>query len=604
MMDHLPVEIIVHILSFLSVADLICVSRVNKRIGELAGDQQLLRHLDLRQAYSCSQEDLKILLRPKNRCYMVHRLDMDAVYWFRPPFDTIARMKNLKSLHLRGISLTFKQLHSLLTAGLPLQELSIDWPKCSQQPMNMIEEMQEGLSHLKFLCLTVQLLNNVVNQFLRQCHIPFRLLLYCSKLHQHFPFRNRWDIIFTSKPSNLREVLTLQSEGNIMTEKNHEHLSPLKQVTEVVYDSLGVSDVPNLTATLYAHPRLKGLQIQLSRQHVELQSICEAAPQLLWLRLHMPDSEKEKRKGYVHSISTLHQLTHLSLPAHILCETCGTEKGCTTPAIPQVSTPNFKRPRLGVTSEEDADAGILNLIIDNCPQLTLLEIGVEDTAFKSQAARSTYWHSLKNIRKLKKLTHLTLCNIPVTNGSFLHEIAAGCPRLKFLKLANLGPSGKCCYLKELTDCVTHMACLTHFSIHQQYIAPATALLTALKRCHKLQRLSITSLHDMLPMDLFALEQLIEAQSSLIFAALESVSTPMTACYKFTKRQKKFSRPALVVLAYNKAKEHMPSIPLVHRDMIDLNSSLCGSSHLCYYQDFSFRHYVLHNHESGIYDIQE
>ncbi|XP_045106181.1 uncharacterized protein LOC123501421 [Portunus trituberculatus] len=603
MMDHLPVEISVHILSFLSVADLICVSRVNKRFSELVGDQHLLRHLDLRQAYSCSQEDLKILLRPKIRCHMVHTLDMDAVYWFRPPFDTIARMKNLKSLHLRGISITFKQLHCLLTAGLPLQELSIDWPKCSQQPMNMIEEMQEGLSHLKFLCLTVQSLNSVINQFLKQCHIPFRLLLYCSKLHLHLPSINRLDIIFSSKLSNIREIITLQCKGSNVTKKNQEHLSSLNQVTEVVYDSLSVSDVGDLTATLSAYPRLKGLQIQLPKQYVEIQSIFEAVSQLLWLRLHMPDSEKEKRKGYVQSITNLHHLTHLSLPAHILCETCSTEKAYAAPALPHASTPNFKRPRLGVSNKEDADAGILNLIIDNCPHLTLLEIGVEDAPFKSQAESPIYWHSLKNIRKLEKLTHLTLCNIPVTNGSFLHEIAAGCSRLKFLKLANLGPSGKCCYLKELADSVPHMANLTHFSIHQQYIAPATALLTALKRCHKLQRFSITSLRDMLPINLFALEQLIKEQSSLIFVALESVSTPMTACYKFTQRQK-FSRPALVVLAYNKVKEHMPSIPLAHHDMIDLNSSLCGSFHLCYHQDFPFRHYVLHNYESGTYDVQQ
>lgn len=598
-MDHLPAEIIVHIFSFLPLYDLMCVSQVNKKISELARDQHLLRHLDLRQEYLCTQNDLQTFLR--SRYYLVHGLDMDAVYWFRPPIDIIARMKNLKSLHLRGISLTFKQLHRLLSAGLPLQELSIDWPKCSQQPMNMIEEMQEGLSHLKFLCLTVQsvqLLNNVVYQFLKQCHIPFRLLLYCSEVPRYVSLRNRWDIIFASRPSDFREVLTLQFKGNNMTEKNHEHPSLLSEVTEVVHHS--DSDVADLTPTLCAHPRLKGLQIQ---QDVELQSICEAVPHLLWLRLHIPDSESEKRKGYIHSISTLHHLTHLSLPLHILCETCGTEKAYTTSAVPQVNTPNFKRPRLGVKSEENVDAGILNLIIDNCPQLTLLEIGVEDATSKSQAERPIYWHSLKNIRKLDKLTHLMLCNIPVTNGSFLHEIAAGCPKLKFLKLANLGPSGKCCYLKDLTDCVTHMACLTHFSIHQPYIAPATALLTALKRCHKLQRLSITCLHDMLPMDLLALEQLIEAQSSLIFVALESISTPMTACYKFTRRQKKISRPALVVVACNKAKEQMPSIPLAHQDMMDLHSSMCGSSHPCYHQDFPYRHYVLHNHESGIYDIQ-
>ena len=50
--------------------------------------------------------------------------------------------------------------------------------------------------------------------------------------------------------------------------KNLEHPSPLNQVTEIVYDSLNVSDVADLTETLSAYPRLKGLQILLPRQHV------------------------------------------------------------------------------------------------------------------------------------------------------------------------------------------------------------------------------------------------------------------------------------------------------------------------------------------------
>lgn len=42
-MDHLPVEIVLQIFTFLPVADLIRVSLVSKRFWELAGDQQLLR---------------------------------------------------------------------------------------------------------------------------------------------------------------------------------------------------------------------------------------------------------------------------------------------------------------------------------------------------------------------------------------------------------------------------------------------------------------------------------------------------------------------------------------------------------------------------------
>ncbi|KAG0711292.1 hypothetical protein GWK47_020915 [Chionoecetes opilio] len=175
--------------------------------------------------------------------------------------------------------------------------------------------------------------------------------------------------------------------------------------------------------------------------------------------------------------------------------TVGTETTFTPSAAQKrLLTPKFKSQRLGANSNVgDAEAGILNFIIDNCPLLTMLEIGVDETPDENNestpkdgsvipplnvkgslmsdcpaALRSRslprnpiYWHALKNIKKLKRLTHLTLCSIPVTNGEFLHEIAIGCPRLKFLRLSNLGPSGKCCYLKDLTESVTLMACLTH-----------------------------------------------------------------------------------------------------------------------------------------------
>lgn len=83
---------------------------------------KLFRHLDFRQAYTCSQDDLKAFLRSPKRCCSVHSLNLDGVYWFRPPLATIARMKKLVSLHLRGINITFCQLHGLLTAGLQVSE--------------------------------------------------------------------------------------------------------------------------------------------------------------------------------------------------------------------------------------------------------------------------------------------------------------------------------------------------------------------------------------------------------------------------------------------------------------------------------------------------
>lgn len=601
-MDHLPVEIILHILSFLPVADLIRVSRVNKKISELAGDQQLVRELDLRQAYTCSQDDLKLFLRPKGRCLLVHRLDMDCVYWFRPPFDTIIRMKNLNALHLRGIPLTLRQLHGLLTADLPLQELSIDWPKGSQQPITMIEEMQTGLCHLKFLCLYIEksfgnMTTKFLNQVLNQCQIPFHLVLYCPVL-EYYISRSRCDMIFTCQPTSPLPMVS--SSQRAWFEENVEQHSTHSQVTEVVSAHLDLDRVTDAIAAV--HTSLKALQILNipEESYIDLRGISKAVPGLQRLKLTVVNSKKDMRKEVVQSISAFHHLTHLSLPVHILSETCGTENTCNASARPRdLHPPSFKRPRLGVTNEEDVEAGVLNIIINNCTLLTMLEIGVEEVEDyitpRSLPGRPIYWHSLKNIKKLHRLTHLALCNIPVTNGGFLLEIAVGCPKLEFLNLANLGSSGKCCYLKELTDSVIHMTNLVHFRLQHQYLAPATALFMALKRCQKLQRLTIACLRDALPMDLSALEHLIKALPSLILVAVHAAGTPQSAYDKLKRKLKQLSRLALVVSAtnYYGTNDGPYPVPFAHRDMIHISNWMSGSySNSFYHQDFSSRHYVL------------
>ncbi|KAG0711291.1 hypothetical protein GWK47_020914 [Chionoecetes opilio] len=76
------------------------------------------------------------------------------------------------------------------------------------------------------------------------------------------------------------------------------------------------------------------------------------------------------------------------------------------------------------------------------------------------------------------------------------------------------------------------------SVDQPYMAPGTALFTALKKSQKLLRLSIICHRDMLPMDLLALEQLIQALPSLILLAVMSISTPQVAFNKLIGKLKK------------------------------------------------------------------
>lgn len=67
--------------------------------------------------------------------------------------------------------------------------------------------------------------------------------------------------------------------------------------------------------------------------------------------------------------------TFLFLP-----ETSVTKETHMTPTTPgEVFSQSFKRRRLGISSSmEDPEVGALNLIIDSCPLLIMLEIGLEE----------------------------------------------------------------------------------------------------------------------------------------------------------------------------------------------------------------------------------
>ena len=137
------------------------------------------------------------------------------------------------------------------------------------------------------------------------------------------------------------------------------------------------------------------------------------------------------------------------------------------------------------------------------------------------------WQCLENIKKLKKLTHLTLDGIKLTDGKFLMSIARECKKLTFLRLRDLGPDGKCCYYQQLVEALSNCYNLESLRLEQCYIFPSIAIFNSLKQAKKLKHLFISSERNTENMDFDALKTLVSVSKAMLFVCVYS--------RKFTKK---------------------------------------------------------------------
>lgn len=538
-----------------------------------------------------------------------------------------------------GTPLTFLQLKWILTSCTKLQDLSISWPDDmesdnAKQWVGGFSEVKTVLSELKTLKIMIYanpmpllellihctglkklvIINHHARKFFSAPRIfsdkeytlnfPHLQELIIDHLDGSFPLyllaglllkisegcqsSADWETFWTNTPvyingNTFDNVAVIQKCSRVfltLTPQIWDMLckaGPLHNLKELLVTGQAPRSI-NLTSIIRSCPNLKSMNIMCGLNiTLDMKKLCELQPKLE--RLSICCHPEQGPPKIVEGIATLRHLTHLTVPVCALIEIRHTKKSCITKAE-NLITVGFKRKRVGVPSTsnlEEVEIAAFNLVFENCPMITMLEIGFNTSTSCSPA--KVHWECLENMKKLKRLTHLTLDGIPITNGLFLIEIAQGCQELKFLRLKHLGPSGKCCYLAHFSQALAHCRNLVNLRIEQNYLASGTALFKSLQGCEKLERVFIHSERDSQSFDIPAIDSFIEKQANLVFVFIVGSQTPKNKCAKLTRKYKNSFRPALVVCirsalwdVFDDKNTEIRTIPVCHyNEMITFRS---------------------------------
>ncbi|XP_071536132.1 F-box/LRR-repeat protein 18-like isoform X2 [Panulirus ornatus] len=589
--EFLPDEIIVRILHFLCDEDLLSVASVSNRFSNIVCVRQVIRDLDLRRTYRYSTEDFKTFFLPRARCRNIQRINLDHVYWIRLP-SFVVKLKNVETLRMIGTPLTFLQLKWILTSCPKLQDLSISWPDDmesdkQEQWIGGFNEVKGVLSRLQTLWILIYADPVPLLELLNHCTGLKKLIITnhhaCMFLNIPRSFSGKK---YKMSFPHLQELIIDLADGcfplyllgclfqsilegcqisadwktywaNMLIYVNSESLEVWEMLRETgslhhLQELLVNGQAPrtiNLTTIVCSCPNLRSLNIVRGLNiTLDVKKVCEALPHLQ--RLSICCQPEQGPPKIIEGIATLRYLTHLTVPVCALIEIQHNKETSMKKSDALISI-GFKRKRVGVSSANSlarAELAAFSLVFENCPLIIMLEIGF-NTRVSCSPAR-VHWECLENIKKLKRLTHLTLDGIPITDGIFLIEITKGCSELEFLRLRHLGPYGKCCYLEHLPQALTFCKKLVNLRIEQNYLAPGTAIFKALLECEKLERLFMHSERDMEGLDISAIDDFIEKQKSLVFVFIVGSHTPIYKCAKLARKYKKSFRPALIVRVRN------------------------------------------------------
>ncbi|XP_076035175.1 uncharacterized protein LOC143021501 [Oratosquilla oratoria] len=606
--ERLPNEILLKIFKYLPHEDLIWIGTVCRRFDDLSSDKSVIENVNLDKSQQYIEKDFICFFSKKIRCLNIRRISLNNIYWVRLP-SLVVKLNNLETLHLVGTTLTFLQFKWILTSCPKLKKLSISWPE-DMQTYNKklwsggLNEVSEVLSHLTYIQVLVHtdpfpllvLLNFcqglediiITNHHARASlntpgilnitkavpelpnlkrlimdladgdfrvqlatHVAQFILDGCKKSSEWKTFwiNGHHQIIISTPAVNM-----LQTCKRLLVNLTPDMVSTLQKVESL--DSLetlmvkGQSPhIVNLTSLVRSCPNLKNFHVldglNLS---FDMRKICDSLPNLEKLSICCQPSSSPLRVS--ESIAKLRKLTHLSVPTCVLIDTVNSNQP--TQSQNDGGYPNFthgfKRQRVGVTHVFKVHDAAFNSVLENCPQLQLLEIGFT-TRISCSPARVN-WECLENIKKLHNLTHLTLDSLSITNGNFFILIAESCVKLCHLRIKDLGSSAKCCYKAHLIKAIPAFKQLQKFRLEQHHLAPAADLFQALKSCSKLEQLFIHSERDSMALDTDALCSLIDQHTSLLFVFVVGAGTTKAKCTIVTRKYKKTKRPALIVRLRN------------------------------------------------------
>ncbi|ODM91946.1 F-box/LRR-repeat protein 18 [Orchesella cincta] len=251
---------------------------------------------------------------------------------------------------------------------------------------------------------------------------------------------------------------------------------------------------------------------------VQLESLCCEAFnfKMDWKRLSMfhPNIKEinlSKNEGvlypdYCVALAHMTKLKRISIPVEALVEIkdakilsefadCVPPNDNSTSNEPQSYTVGFKKRRVGVSVSNKPSVGVsgLQLLTNRCSYVEEIEIGYSS---KSCHAGRLLSDSLFYISQWKFLKKISLDGVPIKHGKFLIEIAKA-TSLESVRLSNVGPTGRCAYITDLSEAVRHCPQLKDLRLQQNYMGSVTSLLHALQNCSNLHEYCF-GLHRMTP----------------------------------------------------------------------------------------------------------
>ncbi|RXG70013.1 F-box/LRR-repeat protein 18 [Armadillidium vulgare] len=548
----LPVEMLIKIFEYLPEEDLPLLIRTTVAFQEIITTYNIKGTLNLEKSYLLEAKDVRLFFRKDRLAPNIKNLRLNGVWWFESP-KLIQKCLNLKSLKILDIRLTTKQFLDILSSCPKIEDFEFSWPVdltvINIHDLRPCENVLKNIKHIKFFTSVwrpylrfLKYLTSLCTLFViydslsvRNYVVPHRSISQGNEEHEDpnsytFP--------------HLREIKILCRTASFESFLNRVHF---KLVSNEYYSSFAstlLGPYPNLNCLCSQSENdvswMKDCEVmQFTMCHsleIHLKEMCFPYVKEIFIygRLQSPVTElvanmpKLESLHYfascpvplsLHDLHKLHpglkklsfrcclnahslsyvlgelenftELTHLCIPSCILEEELPTYN----PKKPFKQMFVFKRPRIGESkSSEKAGNAAFNKVIDNCPNLKVLEIA----AFKNTVGENIcqvvgiHWQCLENIRKLSLLTHLTLESLPITSGAFFETIARNCDKIEYLRVKDLGLAAKCLYLKELSLALPIFKNLTTFRFENNYILPAVELFEALINCRKLERFAVFS----------------------------------------------------------------------------------------------------------------
>ncbi|XP_064099093.1 LOW QUALITY PROTEIN: uncharacterized protein LOC135210189 [Macrobrachium nipponense] len=204
---HLAEEIVLKILGYLAVEDLFRISLTCSFFSRLVCDREVVRELDFSKAYTYTTEDLKAFLVPRKRCLHISTLNLSNCYWIKAS-NFIVKLKNLQSLQMNAVPLTFVQFEAILKACPKIEDLSICWPEDAvpvplskwKETVDKIDEVQNVIKNMHSVRALVNFNFAHFMVFLKRCHALRRLVItghhsrrFCVSASSHSENQDKWN---------------------------------------------------------------------------------------------------------------------------------------------------------------------------------------------------------------------------------------------------------------------------------------------------------------------------------------------------------------------------------------------------------------------------